>query len=70
MVFDVIAGVISNEPAGNSNMAQLTIAVECTYPSDEEINAIYKAVESEFLGCHSMKKRHRFRENRKGARDG
>ena len=46
-------------------MAQLTIAVECTYPSDEEINAIYKAVESEFFGCYSMKKRHRFHENRK-----
>ncbi|PYA64474.1 hypothetical protein DMW52_00560 [Serratia marcescens] len=31
-------------------MAQLTIAVECTYPSEEEINTIYKAVESEFFG--------------------
>ncbi|CAI2418715.1 hypothetical protein [Serratia liquefaciens] len=31
-------------------MAQLTVAVECKYPTDEEINAVFKAVETEFLG--------------------
>ncbi|CAI0908287.1 Uncharacterised protein [Serratia quinivorans] len=31
-------------------MAQLTVAVECKYPTDEEINAVFKAVESEFFG--------------------
>lgn len=31
-------------------MAQLTLAVECKYLTDDEINAVFKAVESEFLG--------------------
>lgn len=31
-------------------MTQLTLAVECKLPTDDEINSVFKAVEAEFIG--------------------